>query len=668
MNNEFLPINKEDMEKRGWDRVDFAYVIGDAYVDHSSFGPAIISRILESKGYRVGIISQPDWKDKNSINVFGKPRLGFLVSAGNMDSMVNHYSVAKKRRNQDAYTPGGIIGKRPDYATVVYSNLIRQTYKDIPIIIGGVEASLRRMAHYDYWSDSFKRSVLLDSQADILLYGMGEKSIVEVADALAGGLAAKDITYIKGSVYKAKNLSSINDEYIELPSYPEMAEKKVRYAASFAVQYENTDPFTAKILVEKYDDNTYIIQNTPQTPLTTAEFDEVSELPYTRMPHPSYEALGGVSAVTEVKFGLTANRGCFGSCSFCSIAFHQGRILQTRSEESLIREAKLFANEPDFKGYIHDVGGPTANFRHPSCKKQLTHGTCKNRQCLFPTPCKNMTVDHESYMRLLRKLRALPHVKKVFIRSGIRFDYLLQDPKCDSIIKELAEHHISGQLRVAPEHISDTVLNFMGKPKSAVYKDFVKRFDRINEESGKKQYVVPYLMSSHPGCTLKESIKLAEYLHSTGHMPEQVQDFYPTPSTVSTCMYYTGYDPRTMEKVYSAKNPHVKAMQRALMQYRLPQNYELVKEALIAAGREDLIGFDKKCLIKPDKSTGRDKTMGRDRANGSQQGARARASQSTPATRNRSNGNNIKGNGTENSNTSRVAPKKRTAPRGKYKK
>ncbi len=596
---DFLPISKEDMQKRGWDYVDFAYVIGDAYVDHSSFGPAIISRVLESQGYRVGIISQPDWKKKDSIDIFGKPRLGFLVSAGNMDSMVNHYSVAKKRRNEDAYTPGGVIGKRPDYATIVYSNLIRQTYKNIPIIIGGVEASLRRMAHYDYWSDSFKRSVLLDSQADILLYGMGERSIVEIADALSGGLDAKDITYIKGSVYKTKGLENIHEEYIELPSYEEMLEKKVLYAKSFGIQSENTDPFTAKILIEKYDSNTYIVQNPPQPPLTTEEFDEVCELPYMRAAHPSYDALGGVAAVPEVKFGLTANRGCFGSCSFCSIAFHQGRILQTRSHESLIREANLFASEPDFKGYIHDVGGPTANFSQPSCKKQLTHGVCKNRQCLFPTPCKNMTVDHSDYMKLLRKLRALPHVKKVFIRSGIRFDYLMADPKRDSILKELAEHHISGQMRVAPEHISDVVLDYMGKPKSKVYKDFVKQFEKVNDELGQNQFVVPYLMSSHPGCTLTEAVKLAEYLHSTGHMPERVQDFYPTPSTASTCMYYTGYDPRTMKKVYTAKNPHVKAMQRALMQYKLPQNYELVKEALTATGREDLIGYDKKCLIRP---------------------------------------------------------------------
>ena len=597
--NRFLPISKEDMEVRGWDCVDFAYVIGDAYVDHSSFGPAVISRVLEANGYRVGIISQPDWKNKDSINVFGKPRLGFLVSAGNMDSMVNHYSVAKKRRSEDAYTPGGAIGKRPDYATVVYSNLIRQTYRDIPIIIGGVEASLRRMAHYDYWSDSFKRSVLLDSQADILLYGMGERSIAEVADALSGGLAVSDITYIRGSVYKTKSLDNIHEEYIMLPRYEEMKDKKIRYAVSFGIQYENTDPFTAKILAEPYGDGSFVVQNPPQMPLTTEEFDKVCELPYTRYAHPSYDALGGIGAVTEVKYGLTANRGCFGSCSFCSIAFHQGRILQTRSHESLIREAKLFADEPDFKGYIHDVGGPTANFTRPSCKKQLTSGTCKNRQCLFPTPCKSISADHSDYMKLLRKLRALPHVKKVFIRSGIRFDYLLHDPRCHSVLKELSEHHVSGQLRVAPEHISDVVLGYMGKPQSSVYKKFVKKFDEINAELGLKQYVVPYLMSSHPGCTLKEAVKLAEYLHSTGHMPQQVQDFYPTPSTVSTCMYYTGYDPRTMKKVYTAKSPHDKAMQRALMQYKLPQNYDLVYEALVRAGREDLIGFDKKCLIKP---------------------------------------------------------------------
>ena len=598
MKNDFLPISKEDMKARGWDFVDFTYVIGDAYVDHYSFGPAVISRILEKNGYRVGIISQPDWKKKESIDVFGRPRLGFLVSAGNMDSMVNHYTVAKKKRSSDAYTPGGIIGKRPDYATVVYSNLIRQTYKDVPIIIGGVEASLRRMAHYDYWSDSFKRSILLDSQADLLLYGMGEKSIVEVADALAGGLLAKDITYIKGSVYKAKSLENLHEDYILLPDFTEMKEDKKRYAESFSLQYENTDPFTAKILAEPYGDKLFVIQNPPQEPLTEDEFDEVCELPYMKNAHPSYDKEGGVAALPEVKFGLSSNRGCFGSCSFCSIAFHQGRILQTRSHDSLIREAQAFKDDKDFKGYIHDVGGPTANFRHPACEKQLTHGACKSRQCLFPTPCKNLRADHSDYMKLLRKLRALPHVKKVFVRSGIRFDYIMQDPKCNSVLKELSEHHISGQMRVAPEHISDTVLHYMGKPQSSVYKAFVKKFQDIN---GNKQFVVPYLMSSHPGSTLKEAIKLAEYLHSIGHTPEQVQDFYPTPSTVSTCMYYTGYDPRTMKKVYTPRDPHEKAMQRALMQYKLPHNYKLVKEALITAGREDLIGFDKKCLIRPEK-------------------------------------------------------------------
>lgn len=588
------------MKKRGWDSVDFTYVIGDAYVDHSSFGPAIISRVLEHHGYRVGMISQPDWRKKESIDVFGKPRLGFLISSGNMDSMVNHYTVAKKRRKTDAYTPGGAMGKRPDYAAIVYSNLIRQTYKDVPIIIGGIEASLRRFAHYDYWSDSFKRSLLLDSQADLILYGMGEKSIVEVADALAGGLAARDITYIKGSVFKTNGPGFLTEEFILLPSFQEMKEDKKRYAQSFGVQLENTDPFTAKILVEKYDEKTYVVQNPPQPPLTAEEFDEVCELPYMRAAHPSYDALGGVAAISEVKYGLTSSRGCFGNCSFCSIAFHQGRILQTRSHESLLREANLFAGEKDYKGYIHDVGGPTANFRHPSCKKQLTHGTCKNKQCLFPSPCKNLTVDHNDYMVLLRKLRALPHVKKVFIRSGIRFDYLLCDKNCDSVIKELSEHHISGQLRVAPEHIADPVLRAMGKPPASVYKEFVRKFDKINKECGRKQYVVPYLMSSHPGCTLKDAVTLAEYLHGTGHMPEQVQDFYPTPSTAATCMYYTGYDPRTMEKVYTAKSPHEKALQRALMQYRLPQNYDAVKEALTRAGRTDLIGYGPKCLIRPE--------------------------------------------------------------------
>lgn len=599
MIKDFLPVSRKDMDKRGWDYVDFTYVIGDAYVDHPSFGHAIISRVLEANGYRVGIISQPDWKDKDSINVFGRPRLGFFVMAGNMDSMVNHYTVSKKRRATDAFTPGGVMGKRPDYATVVYCNLIRQTYKDVPIIIGGIEASLRRMGHYDYWSDKVKNSILVDSGADLLIYGMGEKSVVEVADALNSGIDVKDITFIDGTVYKTKSPDAVYD-YIMLPDINEIKSDKLKYAESFYIQYCNTDPFVAKPLVEKYKDTLYIVQNTPSKPLTQMEMDDIYSYDYMRNYHPDYEKDGGVPAIKEVKYSLVSNRGCFGGCSFCALTFHQGRIIQTRSHESIINEAKQIINEPDFKGYIHDVGGPTANFRHTSCEKQLSKGVCPNKQCLFPTPCKNLTVDHKDYLNLLRKLRKLPGVKKVFIRSGIRFDYLMCD-KDDTFMKEMVEHHISGQLKVAPEHISDNVLEKMGKPKREVYEKFIKKYNDINKKMGKNQFVVPYLMSSHPGSTLENAVELAEYLREWGYMPEQVQDFYPTPSTISTCMYYTGVDPRTMKKVYVTRNPHEKAMQRALIQYRNPKNYDLVKEALIKTGRTDLIGFDSKCLIKPRK-------------------------------------------------------------------
>lgn len=597
MQQGFLPISKEEMQQRGWEQVDFVYVSGDAYVDHPSFGHAIITRVLEAHGYKVGIIAQPDWKNKESIMVFGEPRLAFLVSSGNMDSMVNHYTVSKKRRKTDAFTPGGVMGKRPDYATVVYSNLIRQVYKKTPIILGGIEASLRRLAHYDYWSNKLKRSILLDSGADILSYGMGERSIVEIAEALDSGMAVADITYIDGTVCKVKNLDCVYDA-ISLQSYEELQQDKLNYARSFYVQYCNTDPFTAKRLIEPYGEHLYIVQNPPSKPLSQSEMDRVYSYPYMRTYHPSYEKLGGVPAIEEVKYSLISNRGCFGACSFCALTFHQGRIIQTRSHESLISEAKKFIWDKDFKGYIHDVGGPTANFRAPACEKQLTHGACKNKQCLFPKPCKNMKVDHKDYLRLLRKLRELPNVKKVFIRSGIRFDYLMAD-KDDTFFKELCEHHISGQLKVAPEHISDAVLQKMGKPENSVYQAFTKKYKQINEKIGKKQFLVPYLMSSHPGSTMKEAVELAEYLRDLGYMPEQVQDFYPTPSTISTCMYYTGVDPRTMEKVYVPINPHEKAMQRALIQYRNPKNYDLVFEALKIANRMDLVGYDKKCLIRP---------------------------------------------------------------------
>ena len=597
MDNKFLPICREDMEALGWEQVDFVYVTGDAYVDHPSFGHAIITRILESHGYKIGLISQPDWKDAGSIAIYGEPRLGFLVSGGNMDSMVNHYSVSKKRRANDAFTPGGEMGKRPDYATVVYCNLIRQTFKKTPIIIGGIEASLRRMAHYDYWSNKLKRSILLDSGADLISYGMGERSIVEIAEALDSGLAIEDITYIDGTVCKVKSLDSVYDAIV-LESWEELKADKLNYAKSFYKQYCNTDPFSGKRLVEPYSNHLYVVQNPPAKPLSQSEMDRVYSLPYMRTYHPSYEALGGVPAIEEVKYSLISNRGCFGGCSFCALTFHQGRIIQTRSHESLISEAKKFIWDKDFKGYIHDVGGPTANFRAPACEKQLTKGACVNKQCLFPTPCKNMKIDHKDYLKLLRKLRELPNVKKVFIRSGIRFDYLIAD-KDDSFFRELCEHHVSGQLKVAPEHVADPVLQMMGKPENSVYQAFCKKYKQINEKLGKNQFLVPYLMSSHPGSTMKEAVALAEYLRDLGYMPEQVQDFYPTPSTISTCMYYTGVDPRTMKPVYVPKNPHEKAMQRALIQYRNPKNYDLVMEALKVADRMDLVGFDKHCLIRP---------------------------------------------------------------------
>ena len=592
---DFLPVCKQDMERRGWQQCDFVYVIGDAYVDHPSFGHAIISRVLEQAGYSVGIISQPDWKKADSIRILGRPRLGFLVSGGNMDSMVNHYSVTKHKRKTDAFTPGGVMGKRPDYATIVYCNLIRQAYKDVPILIGGIEASLRRLGHYDYWSESMKRSILLDSQADLLMYGMGERSILEIADALNAGMAVKDITYVDGTVFKTAQLDE-SLPTITLPSFEDVKKNPRVYAESFKTQYANCDPFTAKRLAEPYGKE-FVVQNPPQKPLTTQEMDNVYRLPYQRTWHPSYTKLGGVPAIEEVKFSLVSNRGCFGACAFCALTFHQGRIIQTRSHESILEEAEKITKDPEFKGYIHDVGGPTANFRHPACDKQLTKGACPHRQCLFPTPCKNMRADHSDYVALLRKLRKIPGVKKVFVRSGIRFDYLLADKK-DTFFKELVQFHISGQLKVAPEHVSDAVLNRMGKPRNAVYNRFVDKYFALNKQYGMNQFLVPYLMSSHPGSTLKEAIELAEYIRDMGYNPEQVQDFYPTPSTLSSVMYYTGLDPRTMDRVYVPTDPHEKAMQRALIQYRNPKNYYLVREALMKAHREDLIGSGPKCLIR----------------------------------------------------------------------
>ena len=642
MKGNFLPITREEMKERGWDQVDFVYVSGDAYVDHPSFGHAIITRLLESRGYRVGIIAQPDWRKPESVQVFGEPRLGFLVSAGNMDSMVNHYSVSKKRRKTDAYTPGGEMGKRPDYACVVYGNLIRQTYKKTPIILGGIEASLRRMAHYDYWSDKLKRSVLLDSGADVISYGMGEHSIIELAEALDAGIPVEDITYIAGTVVKTKSLDSIYDAEI-LPSFEDLKADKMNYARSFYTQYLNTDAFNGKRLVEPYSEHLYVVQNPPATPLTQMEMDDVYSLPYQRTYHPSYEAKGGVPAIKEIKFSLISNRGCFGGCSFCALTFHQGRIVQVRSHESLIEEAKEITKDKDFKGYIHDVGGPTANFRHPSCKKQMEHGVCKTRQCLFPSPCKNLDADHRDYVSLLRKLRDIPKVKKVFIRSGIRFDYLLADKK-QEFLRELCEYHVSGQLKVAPEHVAGPVLSLMGKPEHKVYEEFTRQFYKMNERIGKEQYLVPYLMSSHPGSTLKEAVELAEYCRDLGYMPEQVQDFYPTPSTLSTCMYYTGVDPRTMQKVYVPKSPHEKAMQRALIQYRNPELYDLVIEALHKAGRSDLIGFGPKCLVRPRqmRGSGNDKKTGRNEPKKGSKGSNGQKRQNNSEHRGRVEGKNKK--------------------------
>lgn len=610
----FLPVSQADMAARGWDQCDFVYVCGDAYVDHPSFGAAIISRLLEANGYKVGMICQPDWNDPASIAVLGAPRLGFLVSAGNMDSMVNHYTVAKKRRSTDQYSPGGKAGLRPNNATVVYGNLIRRTFKHAPIILGGVEASLRRLAHYDYWADKLKRSVLLDSQADLVIYGMGEKAVVAVADALAAGIPIEQITYVPGTVWRTKDPSTAYDA-VTLPAWEALQADKLEYARSFRTQYRNLDPSSGKCLVEPYErDGIFVVQNPASEPLTTQEMDAVYSLPYTRTYHPQYQKDGGVPAIREVKFSLTSNRGCFGECAFCSLAFHQGRIIQSRSHESLLEEAKLLIADPEFKGYIHDVGGPTADFRKPACPRQLTHGACPGKRCLSPKPCKSLQVDHSDYLELLRKLRALPGVKKVFVRSGIRFDYALLDRHAADYVRELAQHHVSGQLRLAPEHVSDSVLEVMGKPKSQVYQQFVDLFDAANQKLGLKQFVVPYLMSSHPGSTLTEAVELAEFCRDMGFNPEQVQDFYPTPSTISTCIYYTGVDPRTMKPVYCPRSPHEKALQRALIQYRDPKNRDLVAEALRKAGRQDLIGYGPKCLVRPkgdSKSGGRPNGAGK---------------------------------------------------------
>jgi len=595
----FLPINRIEMENQGIQIPDFVFVSGDAYCDHPSFGVAIITRILERHGYSCVILSQPDVHKPSSFLEFGKPRLGWLVSSGNIDSMVNHYSVNKHRRRIDNYTPGGIMGKRPDRATIVYSQIIRSLDNEAAIILGGIEASLRRFSHFDYWDDTVRKSILLDAKADLLVYGMGEKAIVEIADALSSGLSAKDCIFIKGTVFKTQETSYIPENAIYMPSFEQARSDKDMANKAFMYQYTNNDAINSKPLVEP-NGSVFVVQNTPQFPLTSFEMDEVYALPYMRKPHPVLEAQGHIKAMDEVEFSITVNRGCFGGCSFCALTMHQGRTISSRSKSSVLDEAKIMINQEDFKGYIHDVGGPTANFHRPSCDQQLEHGVCKNKQCMHPTPCKQLVVDHTDYLDILRGLRELDGIKKVFVRSGVRYDYALYD-KNDSFFIELLEHHVSGQLKVAPEHVSDNVLNLMGKPGRNVYDRFVTKFKEINKQIQKEQYLVPYLMSSHPGSTMDDAIILAEYIRDMGYNPEQVQDFYPTPMTLSTMMYYTEKDPRNNRPVYVAKTKEEKAMQRALIQYRDPKNAEFVYQALIKAKRFDLIGYEKQCLIRPRK-------------------------------------------------------------------
>lgn len=592
--NSFLPVCKEDLKKAGIDQLDFIVISGDAYVDHPSFGAAVIGRVLESQGFTVGIIAQPGWKSTEDFERLGRPSKAFLVTSGNIDSMVNHYTAAKRRRRDDLYSPGGKSGFRPDRALIVYCNKIKEAYKDVPIIIGGIEASLRRFAHYDYWDDSVRRSILMDTRADLLVFGMGEKTIVQIADMLRYGGSVKSLTSIRGTAYITRNIDDLKD-YIEVPSFEDVSTDKKAYGESFKLESAEQDPVRGRGLIQKHGTE-YVVQNPPQSSLSVEEMDEYYNIPYVREYHPMYEKLGGIPALQEVKFSITSHRGCYGSCSFCALTFHQGRIIQNRSADSVVEEAKVLTQAKDFKGYIHDVGGPTANFRHRACKVQEERGTCKNRQCMFPTPCKNLIVDHKEYLNLLRRVRKLPGVKKVFVRSGIRYDYLLYD-KNEDFFKELCQHHISGQLKVAPEHISDRVLKQMGKPSREVYDKFVKRYFEINKDLDKKQFLVPYLMSSHPGSDLNAAIELALYIKEMGYTPEQVQDFYPTPGSLSTTMYYTGFNPLTGEKVYVPRNQHEKDMQRALLQYRLPENYALVREALLKAGRNDLIGRGKNCLI-----------------------------------------------------------------------
>lgn len=592
----FLPISIQDMKERGIEQLDFILISGDAYVDHPSFSTAVIGRILEAEGFSVGVIAQPDWSSAEDFKRLGKPKYAFLINSGNIDSMVNHYTASKKRRSDDLYSPGGKSGYRPDRAVIVYCNRAREAYKDVPIIIGGIEASLRRFAHYDYWDDKVRRSVLIDSKADLLVYGMGEKTIVQIANLLRYGKNISTMIDIKGTVYVSKDISALNN-YVEVPSFEEVSSDKKAYGESFKLESDEQDPVRGKTVVQKHGDR-YIVQNSPQVPLTVEEMDVSYDLPYMRTYHTVYEKQGGIPAINEVKFSLTSHRGCYGSCSFCALTFHQGRIIQNRSQESILNEAKYLTTLDDFKGYIHDVGGPTANFRHRACKIQEKHGACKNRQCMHPDPCNNLIVNHSEYLDMLRKIRSLPGVKKVFIRSGIRYDYLIYD-KNPEFFEELCKHHVSGQLKVAPEHVSNKVLSQMGKPTKEVYNRFVKRYFEINKKIKKEQYLVPYLMSSHPGSDLNAAIELAQYIKEMGYTPEQVQDFYPTPGSLSTTMYYTGVNPMTGEKVYVPKSAHEKNMQRALLQFSKPENYNLVKEALIKAHREDLIGHGQKCLIPP---------------------------------------------------------------------
>lgn len=601
--NKFLPICKDDMIERGWKQCDFVIVTADAYIDHHSFGTAIISRVLENAGYKVGIIAQPDWKSVDDFKKLGRPRLGFLVNGGNMDPMVNHYTVSKKLRKKDLYTPKGEMGKRPDRATIVYCNKIREAYKDVNIVIGGIEASLRRFAHYDYWENKVRKSILVDSGADLLVYGMSEKQIVEVADFLNQGFDGKYIRHIPGTCYIADSLDEIYEEHIVLPSFKEVSSNKRTYAECFKIQYDEQDPVRGRTLVQEHNGK-YVVINKPEMPLSREELDRVYALPYQKTYHPIYEKDGGIAAIEEVKFSLVSSRGCSGNCSFCAITFHQGRIVTSRSEDSIVEEAEEITKYDDFKGYIHDIGGPTANFRKPACKKQLTLGACKHKRCMSPGICKNMEVDHREYLHLLRRVRKLPGIKKVFIRSGLRYDYIMAD-KDDTFFKELVEHHVSGQLKVAPEHVSPNVLKYMGKPAGKTYDEFRRKFFRITERLGKKQFIIPYLMSSHPGCKLEDAIMLAEYLRDINYQPEQVQDFYPTPGTLSTTMFYTGLDPLTMEEVYIPRSKEEKAMQRALLQFKSPKNYNIVYDALVKAGREDLIGNGPKCLIRDKNSFGK---------------------------------------------------------------